>query len=128
MMRWTRTKGSQFARSVRVAAVAALAVAILYTTLTVVFDIVNRQHLLSGVDAQLSEHLSFATGRGDLSVQPPVVDDDHDIEAPPVILWRIDPGGHVISLSDGAPGLTFQVGQGMKASPADPPIPLDPIA
>ncbi len=105
MMRWTRTKGSQFARSVRVAAVAALAVAILYTTLTVVFDIVNRQHLLSGVDAQLSEHLSFAAGRGDLSVQPPVVDDDHDIEAPPVILWRIDPGGHVISLSDGAPGL-----------------------
>lgn len=95
----------QFLHAARVAAAAALLIAMLYVALTVAFDIVDSHRLLAQVDTQLSDRLSAAQHRGDLVAPPREVDDDHDIDGPPVVLWRVDSKEHVTALSDEAPAL-----------------------
>jgi len=88
-----------------VAAAATLVIAMLYVALVVVFDLVDSHHLLYEVDAHLSDRLSSASHSGELLTPLRGLADDHDLEAAPVLLWRVDSTGHVTSLSDGAPTL-----------------------
>jgi signal transduction histidine kinase len=77
----------------------------LYVALTVVFDVIDASRLVTQVDAHLSEQLTEVSHRADLSSPLGRVDYDHDIEAAPVVLWRVDSAGHTVALSDGAPAL-----------------------
>jgi signal transduction histidine kinase len=79
---------------------------VLYVALTVTFDVIDANHLLAQVDAHLSEQLTDASHRGDLSAQPDGVADNRDIEAAPIVLWRVGSPGHTVTLSDGAPALS----------------------
>jgi len=105
-MRFRRWReNSQLAHSARVAAVAALLIGVLYVGLTVVFDFVDASHLVAQVDTHLNERLSDASRSGDVSGPPREADDDHDLTAAPVVLWRVGSNGRTVALSDGAPGL-----------------------
>ena len=96
---------SQLAHVARVAVVATMLIAVLYVALTVVFDVIDSTHLVAEVDTHLSDRLADATHKGDLAARPGEVDDDLDIDAAPVELWRMGSTGHSVALSDGAPAL-----------------------
>ncbi len=96
---------SQLAHAARVAVVATMLIAVLYVALTVVFDVIDSTHLVAQVDTHLSDRLADATHKGDLAARPGEVDDDLDIDAAPVELWRMGSTGHSVALSDGAPAL-----------------------
>ena len=96
---------SQLAHAARVAVVATMLIAVLYVALTVVFDVIDSTHLVAEVDTHLSDRLADATHKGDLAARPGEVDDDLDIDAAPVELWRMGSTGHSVALSDGAPAL-----------------------
>lgn len=96
---------SQLAHAARVAGLSTLFIAVLYVGLTVTFDVIDASHLLSQVDTHLRERLADTSRHGGLSARPGGVDYDHDFEGAPVALWRVDPAGHIVALSDGAPPL-----------------------
>ena len=105
-MSWPRLlRRPQLAHAARVAAVATLFITVLYVALTVTFDVIDANHLLTQVDARLSEQLADAGHRGDLSAPPRGVDDKGDIEAVPIVFWRVESTGRTVALSDGAPSL-----------------------
>ena len=89
----------------RVAAIATLLIASVYVMVSVVFDVVDSHRLVAEVDAHLRDRLQDVAARGDLSRAPAEADDDHDVDVAPVLLWHVDGTGHVVVLSDAAPGL-----------------------
>ena len=95
----------QLAHAARVAAGATLLIAVLYVVLTVTFDLVDSSRLVAHVDAHLSERLTDATHHGDLLARPGGIDDDSDLDAAPVLVWRVSSSGHSVALSDQAPSL-----------------------
>jgi two-component system, OmpR family, sensor histidine kinase CiaH len=104
-MRRIETHRSNVAHATRVAAVATLLLAVIYGAVSVVLDTVDGHHLVGQVDEHLSERLADVRHHLDLSASHPVVDDDHDVEDAPVLLWRVLSSGRTEALSDGAPHL-----------------------
>jgi two-component system sensor histidine kinase CiaH len=100
-----RRVSPNFLHAARVAAAATLLIAMVYVAFAVIFDVVDSHHLVAQVDAHLSERLSAIEYRGELLGPPKKVDDDHDIDGPPVVLWRVDVKGRATALSDYAPAL-----------------------
>jgi len=96
---------SRLAHAVRVAGATGLLIASAYVVVTVVFDVVDSAHLVAQVDAHLKDRLHDVVVNGVLTRPPGEADDDHDVEAAPVLLWRIGPTGRAEALSDGAPAL-----------------------
>ena len=95
-----------FVHAARVAAVATLLIGIVYIAVAVGFDVIDSQHLVSQVDANLTERLTDASHHGTLLPSHGEVDDDHDVDSAPVVLWRVSPDGRATKLSDGAPSLS----------------------
>ncbi len=113
-LRWPKRgggtrSGSHLFHSVRVAAMAALLIAVLYVALAVTFDLIDSRHLVGQIDSRLSEHLSDVKSHGiptagSRSSETDVVPDS-DVDTAPVVLWQVDRSGRAIPLSDGAPPL-----------------------
>jgi signal transduction histidine kinase len=104
-MKRGRDQGRQFfVHAARVAAVATLLIGVAYVVFVVAFDTIDTHHLISQVDASLTDRLSDASDHG--RVLPKVhADVDDDVDSAPIVLWRIMPDGHSVRLSDGAPPL-----------------------
>jgi len=88
----------------RVAALSTLVVASAYVVVSVVFDVVDSHHLVAEVDARLTDRLLDVARTGEVRAASRPAN-DHDVEAAPVLVWRVTPAGHAVSLSDGAPKL-----------------------
>jgi signal transduction histidine kinase len=101
----SRYPRSQLAHAARVAALSTLFIASVYVMVSVVFDVVDSSRLVAQVDTHLHDRLQDVIRRGDYSKAPGEADDDHDVEAAPVLLWRVDATGHTVGLSDGSPPL-----------------------
>jgi signal transduction histidine kinase len=95
-----------FVHAARVAAVATILIGIVYVAVVVVFDAVDAHHLVAQVDTHLSERLAEVSHHGNVLPARGEVDDDRDVDAAPVVLWRVGRDGHSVPLSDGAPPLT----------------------
>ena len=93
-----------FAHAARVAAVATLFIGIVYVALVVAFDVVDAKHLVAQVDVSLGDRLADASHHGELPAQRGLGDDD-DVDSAPIVLWHVEPNGHSVTLSDGAPTL-----------------------
>ncbi len=101
----SRYPRSQLAHAARVAAVSTLLIASVYVTVSVVFDVVDSHRLVAQVDAHLRDRLHDFIHNGELTRPPGEADDDHDVDAAPVLLWRVNAAGHTVALSDAAPRL-----------------------
>ncbi len=97
---------SHLAHAARVAAVSTLLIASVYVLVCVVFDLVDSRHLVAQVDAHLRDRIHDAIAHGDLAKAPGEADDDHDVDAAPVLLWHVSTSGHTVALSDAAPHLS----------------------
>jgi signal transduction histidine kinase len=97
---------SFFAHAARVAAVATVLIGVVYVVFVVVFDVVSSNHLVAQVDTQLGERLTEVSHHGSVLPASPEVDDDHDVDSAPVVLWKVASNGHPVAVSDGAPPLT----------------------
>jgi len=97
---------SQFAHAARVAVVSTLVIASVYVMVSVVFDLVDSNRLVAQVDSHLRDRLHDFIHNGDLSRPPGEADDDHEVDAVPVLLWRVAADGHSVALSDAAPRLS----------------------
>jgi len=93
------------AHAVRVAVVSTLLIATVYVAVCVVFDVVDANRLVAEVDAHLADRLVDVSHHENLLRSPSEAVDDHDVDAPPVLLWKVAAGGQVTVLSDGAPHL-----------------------
>jgi signal transduction histidine kinase len=87
----------------RVAAAAAVVLAVLFSVLCASFDLVDGRHLLHAVDDRLRERLTVAAV--DRSNPGAVEQGDADIDVAPIFLWRASSGGAVAPLEVGAPRL-----------------------
>jgi signal transduction histidine kinase len=93
------------AHAVRVAVVSTLLIATVYVAVCVVFDMIDASRLVAEVDAHLADRLvDVSHHESQLGPSSEAVD-DHDVDAPPVLLWKVSAGGQVTVLSDGAPRL-----------------------
>jgi signal transduction histidine kinase len=99
---------SHLAHAVRVALVSTVLIASVYVLVSVVFDVVDSHRVVAQVDGHLRDRLHDVIHRGGLSRSPGEADDDHDVEAAPVLLWRVDAAGRTFALSDGTPHLPPQ--------------------
>ncbi|HEY5025351.1 MAG TPA: HAMP domain-containing sensor histidine kinase [Acidimicrobiales bacterium] len=97
---------SNLTHAARVAAVSTLLIASVYVLVCVVFDVVDSHRLVAQVDVHLRDRVHDAIARGDLARAPGEADDDHDVDAAPVLLWHVNAAGHAVTLSDAAPRLT----------------------
>ena len=96
-----------FVHAARVAAVATLLIGVVYVTFVVAFDLIDAHHLVAQVDANLSERLADTSNLGtQLPGAHRQADDDNDVDSAPIVLWRVEPNGHAVTLSDGAPPLS----------------------
>ena len=98
-------RGSRVSRAARVAAVSALLIASAYVVVSIVFDIVDGQRLVAQVDSHLQDRLHDAIHDGVVLRSPSEADDDHDVDAVPVVLWHVSVMGRIQRLSDNAPAL-----------------------
>ncbi|HLI52777.1 MAG TPA: HAMP domain-containing sensor histidine kinase [Acidimicrobiales bacterium] len=87
----------------RVAAAAAVVIAVLFSALSVTFDLVDGGHLLSTVDGRLRDRLAVAA----IDQSNPTASErgDSDIDAAPIFLWRAGREGAPAPLELGAPRL-----------------------
>jgi two-component system sensor histidine kinase CiaH len=102
-----RVKGSSPA--VRVAAVATVAIAVVYVIGALVFNLVAARHMTGNKDDQLGDRLRVArhdpdtlgqrVARGDASSS------DLDADGPPVFIWAVNDRRKVVAHSPGAPVL-----------------------
>jgi signal transduction histidine kinase len=89
------------AHAVRVALVSTVLIASVYALVSVVVDVVDSHRVVAQLDGHLRERLHDAIVRGDVTRSPGKT----DVEAAPVLFWRVDASGHTSSPSDGAPRL-----------------------
>ncbi len=94
-----------FIHAARVAAVATFLIGIVFVTVVVGFDVVDNHHLVAQVDLNLTERLADASRQGKLLSTTTEVDNDHDVDSAPVILWRVSGNDKVTKLTDGSPAL-----------------------
>jgi signal transduction histidine kinase len=91
--------------SLRVAAVATLIIAIVYVAAMTIVNVVVAGRLLGQVDTQLSDTLRDAAhGSGFADAVLPDAG-DLDVDALPILLWRVRPGGPMLEATPGAPRL-----------------------
>lgn len=100
-----QAKRTYVGHALRVAVVVTVLVAVVYAAAMVLFDAVDANRLVTQVDTHLSERLVSASHQGRLLPPPGAVDRDRDLDAAPVVLWRIDGSGRPIALSDATPKL-----------------------
>ncbi len=96
---------SQLAHSARVAAVFTLLMASVYVVVSVTFDVVDSHRLVAQVDGHLRDRLHDVMTRGDTTKAHSETDDDHDVDAAPVLLWHVNDAAQVTTLSDSTPRL-----------------------
>lgn len=101
----SNARGSRFSHAARVAAVTALIVASAYAVVGVVFDLVDGQRLVAQVDSHIRDRLDDVIRAGGLQRPRGEEDDDHDVDAVPVVLWQVAADGATVRLSDNAPAL-----------------------
>jgi len=101
----SRYPRSQLVHAARVAVVSTLVIASVYVMVSVVFDVVDSHRLVAQVDSHLRDRLHDFIHNGKLSRPPGEADDDRDVDAAPVLLWRVNATGDVVALSDAAPHL-----------------------
>jgi two-component system sensor histidine kinase CiaH len=95
----------QRAHAARVAGVATLIIAVVYLGAMTIFNLVAGDRLVAQVDYQLGSTLHEA-GRGAGFTVAVLPDDaDKDVGSPPILLWRVNAGGHTLQSSRGAPRL-----------------------
>ena len=71
------------------AAVSTLLIASVYVLVSVVLDVIDSHRLVAEVDAHLRDRLHDVIVSGDLSKAPGEAEDDHDVDAAPVLLWQV---------------------------------------
>ncbi len=91
------------APAVRVAAVATLLIAVVYVAALAIFNAIADGRLLAQVDSQLADTLTDAKHGAGFAAAAQPDSDDRDIDAPPVLLWRISAAGRIVAASAGAP-------------------------
>jgi two-component system, OmpR family, sensor histidine kinase CiaH len=96
---------SQLAHAARVAAVFTLLMASVYVVVSVAFDVVDSHRLVAEVDGHLRDRLHDVMTRGDTTKAHGETDDDHDVDAAPVLLWHVNDAAQVTTLSDATPQL-----------------------
>jgi signal transduction histidine kinase len=101
----SRYPRSQLAHAARVAAVSTLIIASVYVLVSVVFDVVDSHRLVIEVDNHLRDRLHDVITHGGLSRSPSEADDDREVDAAPVLLWRVNATGRTVALTDAAPRL-----------------------
>ncbi|HMK98400.1 MAG TPA: HAMP domain-containing sensor histidine kinase [Acidimicrobiales bacterium] len=85
---------------------AASVVAAFYVAVTVPLDIIDSNHLVAQVDGRVSERLKDIARRPLPEVtRLGAFPTDRDVDDAPVVIWRVDAGGHVTALTSGAPAL-----------------------
>jgi signal transduction histidine kinase len=98
-------KGPAFAHAARVALVATLLIGVVYVAVVVVFDILDAEHLVGQVDANLRLRIADATHQRTIVPTRSDADDDHDVDSAPIFVWQVRPNHDIVALSDGAPPL-----------------------
>jgi len=101
----SRARRGYAAHAGRVAAVVTLLVGVLYVAVMVIFDVIDADHLVAQVDARLNGEVGSAARQRSLLSTPGVVDNDGDLDDVPVVLWRTDAHGRVISSTAPIPSL-----------------------
>jgi signal transduction histidine kinase len=96
----------RLAHTARVAGVVALVFSLVYTLVTVSFDVLDTRHLVSQVDAQVADRLGDVialqrSGR----LKGARISGDRDVDDAPVMVWRVAATGAATALTYGAPGL-----------------------
>ena len=91
------------APAVRVAVVATLLIAVVYVAALAIFNAIADGRLLAQVDSQLADTLTDAKHGAGFAAAAQPDSDDRDIDAPPVLLWRISAAGRIVAASAGAP-------------------------
>ena len=104
MKKFFRERRTHLRHAARVAAVATLLLAATYVALVIVFDVVDASHLVGAVDAHLADRLMDTVQQG-TPTSAPGVDNDHDVDAAPVFMWKVTSQGQVSALSFGSPTL-----------------------
>ena len=106
MKRLDRGARQHLRYAARVAGLSTLIIIAMYAVLCTAFDVVDHGHLLAQVDDRLTDRLTDVAHNHFAGHPPSEADDDHEIAAPPVVLWRVGSSGHVVPLSDNAPALS----------------------
>ena len=104
-MRWSILRHS-IGRAARVAAMTTVLIGGVYTIVVVVFDNADANHLLSGVDAHLSDRLAEATRSDSLPYGTGNAYNAGEVEGAPVLFWSVGVKGQVVAQTPGAPQLT----------------------
>jgi signal transduction histidine kinase len=89
---------------VKVAAVATLLIALVYTGVAAVIDAVAARRVLWEVDQRLSARLSVVSNLSD-PLSSKTIPDDVGTDGAPVFVWWVSPSGSTTALTDGAPRL-----------------------
>jgi signal transduction histidine kinase len=97
----SRYPRSHLTHAVRVALVATLLIGSVYVLVSVVVDVVDSHRVVAQLDGRLRDRLHDVIVRGDFSRSSA----QSDVEAAPVLFWRVDASGHTSATSDGAPHL-----------------------
>ncbi len=95
----------RLAHATRVAAISTLLIATVYVAVSVTLDAIDSHRLVSEVDGHLRDRLHDVILTGDLSKSRGESEDDHDVDAAPVLLWQVSADGHISALSDATPRL-----------------------
>lgn len=80
-------------------------IAVLFSILSMTFDLVDGRHLVAQVDSRLRARLVAAASQGHLPGQAQQEGPDSDIDSAPVFVWRVSPGRPPVALDLGAPQL-----------------------
>jgi signal transduction histidine kinase len=112
-----RRSRSRWAHAVRVAAVVASIIAVLYVAATVSFDVVDTKQLVAQVDSRVKQRLDLLRSQGVLKSlgttsngtksdgKVHLLPADTDVDDAPVVLWLASGHGHTVGLTLGAPPL-----------------------
>ncbi len=93
------------AHAARVALVVALVIGVLFFLFALIFDLLDHDHLVAQVDNGLAERLSEVSHPGGLRLGVGHVDYGQDVDAAPIVLWRVDHDGRAVRWSDAGPQL-----------------------
>jgi signal transduction histidine kinase len=93
------------AHAARVAIVATVIIGALYVCVVASFDVVDRHRLVGQIDARLQERLVQAVRDPEAAGSIADYDNAHDVDEPPVFLWKMATQGVPDALTPGAPAL-----------------------
>ena len=98
-------KRSHVRHALRVAATVTLLASAVYVVMMLAFNVLAAHRLLANVDTHLTDRMSTAAHQGG-ALGTSTLDHDRDLDAAPVVFWRVDTAGSAQAITDATPALT----------------------